>query len=116
MKFKPMNQRVKRMWLEVLRSGRFSQAQYRLSGGLTRLTGKESFCCLGVLCAIHNADVSPTKSNWARHLYKGAYGTTPEEVDMWAGLPSAAADKLADMNDAGNKTFKQIADWIERNL
>ena len=43
-----MNQEVKRLWVEALRSGEYEQG----TGDLR--TGTRTFCCLGVLCDIYH--------------------------------------------------------------
>jgi len=88
-----MTKKVKAAWVAALRSGKYSQGQRHLEYG-----GK--YCCLGVLCAI-------TK-------HKQTYGAVrkllgPELADKYQ-------DMLVAMNDEKEKTFYQIAAYIQRYM
>jgi hypothetical protein len=111
---------TKAKWLEALRSGVYTQTVYSLrntSGG---------YCCMGVLCDIKNP------SGWTGEdpdypnciSFVGGHDVYPPEEF----LPREVAMRLAAMNDGANyitaeestsyeqRTFPQIADWIEENL
>lgn len=110
-----MNSEPKQLWLAALRSGNFPQAQGRLKT-------TSGYCCLGVLCeisglghwtAINGGDHDPDfkldgTDSWEETM-------PPDEVQQWAGISHATADKLATMNDDG-APFKEIATYIEQNL
>jgi hypothetical protein len=123
-----MNKRIKARWLRALRSGRYKQG----TGNLQPVEGK--FCCLGVLCDLH---AKSTGGVWEHECgvgrqYLGADLTLPDEVWKWAGLkrdnprirlvgrPGNKSVALSDLNDGSNnerhRTFKQIANLIERHL
>lgn len=104
-----MNERIKELWVEELRSGDYKQGHLQLR------TDDNRFCCLGVLCNIHarehpevaNAEIDPTQ-------YMAGYELTDSVVDEWAGLPedhelimpfSVRATK--DQNGYGRKTFRK---------
>ena len=96
--------------------------------------GNTSFCCLGVLCDLHNkagqtgrwygADyVTPDAEDGADSY---ASSMPPKTVREWFGIPSAKGawqlpieDRegnhcgLAELNDDFGFTFSQIADLIE---
>jgi hypothetical protein len=118
-----VDKRVKKLWLEALRSGQYKQTKERLTNG-------KGFCCLGVLCNIHALEKG---RRWDRTqedgIFYGRYEcdgspadeALPEDVMRWAGLkehnPSIGAgmDTLADYNDSG-KRFPAIANLIEKHL
>lgn len=120
-----MDPRIKGEWLRALRSD-----EYRQGTGTLRY-GNE-FCCLGVLCDVYAKE---TKVDWEGdyagrddYTFMGCGSALPEEVMEWAGLdhefgweglrmdmPLQNRYNLADLNDGG-KTFKEIAEVIEREL
>ena len=111
-----MNKRVKKLWLKALRSGKFKQAQHTLREGR-----KNQFCCLGILCEVHNQTVG---GQWkANGDYFDTAGVLPEEVMEWAKLKNdnpvvpygKRNETLAGLNDSG-KDFNFIADRIEKYL
>ncbi len=81
-----MNENVKRLWVERLRSGGIEQ----LRGNLGTVDGKR--CPLGVLCDIAVANgVIPTPDVAGCVLHYGAEReefNLPAEVQTWAGLDS----------------------------
>lgn len=126
-----MNQEIKKVWLDALRSGQYSQGNGKLYDG-------ESFCCLGVLCDLHSKITG--EGQWTvnddinRYYYKPAHPESwscsevlPREVVQWAGLnngnPSVGEyscgnrtyGSIAELNDYGY-TFKSLADIIEEKL
>ena len=139
-----MKESVRNLWLDLLVSGQYEQANSKLSDGV-------GFCCLGVLCDIHS-QVAPKnqRGEWEEYLsgfeqkYDGVAGMPSLKVDKWAlpelktldqerevfdskkkmydiqfpDTPSGRAEAfittLARMNDEG-KTFVEIAKYIEQN-
>ncbi len=111
-----MDQVVKTKWLAALRSGNYKQTKKFLRNA-------DGFCCLGVLCDI--VDSGGWRGNEEREGFTSFEhwdGTTiPHEellVDSGLGFGGDAilvAERLAEMNDGGS-TFKEIADYIEKNL
>ena len=99
----------KKKWVAALRSGEYKQGMGLLKGEDWN-GGPFSYCCLGVAC-----EVAGCKNIDGPFIRKGAgiRGITklPKILIGDDGLP----DKLAKMNDFG-KSFKQIANWIEKNL
>lgn len=110
-----MDAKIRREWVEALRSGKYKQTRGRLRKDATH------FCCLGVLCDI----VAP--GQWKRDLGEWKFqdrNNSPFPASL--ELPSVpfrkrvkltldAANKLAEMNDTG-KRFSTIANYIEKNL
>lgn len=111
-------------WLTDLRSGKFKQAKGSLFNG-------EGYCCLGVACitaGYTNEDlrnrtgtgyssIITFNDNRTDDVYSLAKNLSdiPEEI-------KGRADKndlvllLTDMNDHGEKSFEDIANWIEENV
>lgn len=121
-----MNERIKKLWLDALRSGNYKQGRDRLRDG-------NSFCCLGVLCDIVKDEIGGRWEGPADNPTfvvddQNATGALPYAVQELAGLkqqnPEIAAIRrkdddaqysLAGMNDGG-KSFAEIADIIEEHL
>lgn len=110
---------VKAQWTAALRSG-----EYRQGSGTLHNHANNSFCCLGVLCALAvKAGVTTRSEKPDVHGYSYGPGEEvtylPHVVMEWAGLdsftPKADGKELAILNDSG-KTFAEIADIIDRDL
>lgn len=86
-----MTKEQKAKWIEALRSGDYKQGQ----GALRE---DDRFCCLGLACEILN--------NSTMDYYFIKYKMLNNDV----------ATTLIKMNDFDNKSFKQIADYIEENI
>jgi hypothetical protein len=129
-----MDQRVKKMWIDALRSGEYQQTTSKLKLG-------NSFCCLGVLTDLYNKETG--KGSWKELScvtifasdddYTEEYMHLPREVQKWAGLPkspsvrySEARCNLTNLNDGTYEgalgtnvprhSFFQIAQFIEDSL
>ena len=113
-----MNKEIADRWIKALRSGKYPQIQ-------GKLRKEEGFCCLGVLCDIHD------NKQWGDDLggfsYLSNSGVIPEKVRKWAGMksrdgshlprmgyPERRNRNLSGLNDNG-RTFEQIADVIEEH-
>ena len=112
-----MNKEIADKWVEALRSGKYKQT----SGFLCRVfpDGKESYCCLGVLCDILGTPNEITKLANAK-AYDGKYNYLPESVvekcDLKTsrGVIAHMSSNLSQINDRG-ESFTTIADIIEKN-
>jgi hypothetical protein len=117
-----MNIEYKAKWLAALRSGEYKQ-------GRKFLKKNGSYCCLGVLCDV----VDPTKWNddydydyglgvKGVSAYDGVSGTLPFRIREATGFPREdntgrwAAGVLVEMNDEGQYSFAEIANYIEEHL
>ncbi len=108
-----MNEKVKKAWLEALRSGEFKQAKQKL-----RINDK--YCCLGVLCELHRRECG---GEWVNGIFGPVYllesQILPNTVADWAGLatttPVVGEQTLSGLNDDG-QSFREIANLIEENL
>jgi hypothetical protein len=118
-----MRERVKKKWLEALRSGKYKKAKYALVNG-------DGYCCLGVLCDLHAKETGRDRPK-PDQPYMGQTTYLPADVVEWAGLPTYAPTVrwkdhpcvgLDSLNDGGSLvvrkplTFKQIAKYIEEQL
>jgi hypothetical protein len=113
-----MNPRIKQLWVNALRAGDYQQ-------GIGQLRTKDDkFCCLGVLCNIYAQEhPDEVKDQFNKEVLFDKSALPPGVVVEWADLdcndPDVCFNKktapLSSWNDYG-KTFKQIANMIEKNL
>ena len=128
-----MNEEIKKKWIEALRSGKYEQGRGWLKTQ-DNITKTEQFCCLGVLCDLHQ---QVTKTSWDiphlvgkessiwSHSYMGLDSFLPSSVQTWAEVTASNPtvlnpvtedySSLVYLNDMGT-TFSEIADIIEKNL
>ncbi len=100
-----MEKELKDKWVAALRSGEYRQGKYEL------YDRDESFCCLGVLCAVAGIGIDAS-GNSCVGVKKGGSGYDPIR-DL---IGREAVPVLMEMNDNEGKTFPEIADYIEANL
>jgi hypothetical protein len=102
-----MKKSIAMKWAKALRSGKYKQGR-----DLLRSHKENTYCCLGVLCAIGEAPASPIL---------GSVLSDRDEVELFRhhrrsfdipGLGSTPK-MLADLNDHHGATFDEIADLIE---
>ena len=101
-----MNENVKNLWVDALRSGEYSQTKRQLQddGG---------YCCLGVLCEVGEKAGIPVNTRPNGKL-SGLSLTAQGGILDWSGTGQLdQQNTLIRMNDAGGKTFEEIADYIE---
>ena len=101
---------LKARWLEALRSGRYQQGRQSLRPTL------ESYCCLGVLCDV----IDPQGWDGRRWRDKATgcdhSSKVPIPTERRLALPHEITGTLMHMNDEDEKSFAEIADYIEANL
>lgn len=111
---------VKKLWLDALRSGKYTKANGFLK--IQQADGEFGYCCLGVLCELSPIPGVQLEDGCVQF---GATVSYPDaDVREWAGLDSAnpivpwhGTDMtLADLNDGTKSTFLDIADLIEEYL
>lgn len=107
-----MDKELKAKWIDALRSGQFLQAR----GVLEDDDGSK--CCLGVLCAIQDANWKDANfPDWENDVDELMTTAVPEHLA--GGLKDAAAGALALLNDGADNqepyTFAQIADYLEQH-
>jgi len=108
-----MNKRVKKLWVEALKSGEYRQ-------GLETLKAGNFFCCLGVLCDLHAKETGNNWSSERRSRYFRESVGLPHEVIVWAEIshcdPIIGGYSATSLNDEEKKSFVQIANLIQRHL
>ena len=119
-----MKKVIMKKLVKALRSGDYLQGKHRLA--TVDGYGEHRFCCLGVLCNIMQEETGKLK---VKRLQAGTYqfnnntGILPDAVMEWSGIKDANGTikykngiegSLTNLNDSG-RTFKQIADIIEKN-
>lgn len=104
-----MNKELKAKWVAALRSGNYEQGRNTLRSADNR------YCCLGVLLCVKGS-FRPAQ------LFMSGEGDLAVYQYMDGLLGKSDADqrqhrhRLAEMNDHQDKTFGQIADYIEATL
>lgn len=109
-----MKKELKQKWVTALRSGEYKQT----TGRLERIENGTLVgnCCLGVLCRV--AGIIP-KNEGGIVLFNGAEGILTSELTKTFGLENFDIHELMRMNDGmytPQRSFSQIADYIEANL
>lgn len=111
-----MKKITKQKWMNALRSGKFEQGRGFLCWG-------NKYCCLGVLAKI-TGNLTKLKGS------TGVFGFGKNEKvyscqllplehpsnNYKFGLLRQEGQKLIQMNDHDNKSFSEIADWVEENI
>lgn len=117
-----MNKRIKKLWVDALRSGEYRQARGQLR------SKQNGFCCLGVLCNIHAQEHPEIAAKQMSSNYMGQNAILPIAVREWAGLKTSdplvkysnkhgeKRTNLADLNDNKRFNFEKIADAIDKSL
>jgi len=107
-----MNQDIKREWVAKLRSGKYEQGRGRLR------SKDDQYCCLGVLCEIgvEGGMIEPPILVGLDYLYNRNSAFLPNALVEEYGLSTQETITLMGMNDEQNKSFGQIAQYIEQNL
>jgi hypothetical protein len=129
-----MNEDVKKLWVEAMRSGRFIHGKGRLKG--ETLIGREvCHCVIGVLCEVYKETHPDTKLEYNSSgtnfgfvegkLPAGTKSLVSHEVNEWAGISNdfdiclevnGKSAPLWMVNDRGTMTFPELADLIEEQL
>lgn len=99
--------RLKKKWIEALRSGDYMQ-------GRSALNERGRFCCLGVLCEA--AGIKAVTIWNETKAYDGKTTCLSRELKKRFHINDAVENKLIDMNDNKMRSFKQIANYIARWL
>lgn len=119
-----------RLWVDALRSGKYTQGKYSLQYDSPFDEDKICFCCLGVACKIaveEGLSIDVKKCGDIGYSYDGDFTGMPSSVKSWYGLDDNIRrdiivfdennDKrsIIGMNDKG-LTFEEISDNIERTF
>ncbi len=106
-----MDSVVKKLFCEKLRSGEYRQCT-------NHLRFHDTFCALGVLSDVSGLGEwvihSPAYTTYRTGANQRTGCLTPEVKD-WAGLTTHEEDRLAELNDGENRSFSDIADYVEKN-
>lgn len=133
-----MNEDVRWLWIDALRSGKYAQRRFYMS----TFDGREGFwrhCPLGILCELavqegivdyEDQKISFSDKRKNDYLLIRAYGAEkaeillPREVLEWAELKTADSPYLSyensfntvsSLNDSGEHTFEDIAEMLEKS-
>lgn len=115
-----MKRNVRDRWVKALRSGRYKQTTGQL--GQRDKSGKESFCCLGVLAKVAAAEKSIERPVWDIDELIVVDGDAwhndelPAAIRKQVGLTDLQQRRLVELNDDQNASFKAIADFIEKKI
>jgi hypothetical protein len=112
------NKELKKQWLADLRSGNYKQCTGQLCDTGTK-NFMASYCCLGVLGrSIQKINAHSIKFIKGEITYKNVNDseTLPTCLRKEIGISPNGQDKLMELNDDYEKNFKEIADFIEKNL
>jgi len=101
---------TKEEWVAALRSGKYTQ-------GKGYLNNQGLFCCLGVLCEISGVPKKPStiSSRFSYNTKEESFSTTGINDKMFPLIfeGNLIKDLLIHMNDDLDKSFNEIADYIE---
>lgn len=109
-----MNKKIKKKWVEALRSGKYKQGHGMLCKRDT--DGTKYHCCLGVLTDLYYRETQG-------HAMPKSFETKDflsKNVTAWSGVgdedPQTGKSSISELNDADGKSFKQIANLIDKHL
>lgn len=123
-----MKKTIAEKWVQALRSGKYKQGREVLHNNED---GKDTYCCLGVLCDLYQQDRRSKKkkmldveSRWCNVAYDGEDTHLPDAVREWAGMKTKDGmwnnedmdATLVYLNDEKRSNFKTIANVIEKNV
>lgn len=109
-------QEARGLWVEALRSRRYTQGHGLLKAG-------EKYCCLGVACDLYQQHVGGLvvrgRGFSGAESFNDRINFLPLEVQEWLGLESSdggygPGKALIADNDLSQHDFNTIADTIER--
>lgn len=109
-----MNEKIKKKWVDALRSGKYKQGREQLRDG-------DKFCCLGVLCEVLRIPYRPRDPYLPPRARDLAGLKQKDPLVQLRGRALMAISNLNDGNDVltpplRRRTFEQIADVIEKQL
>lgn len=117
---------VYKMWLAALRSGEYrrGKSQLRITKELAKGGESYTYCCLGVLQdqAVKDGgdpwfhDTGAWNENIPANVIPDSDATPSHKICQFLGLTDEMLNKLIDMNDDEERSFREIADHIEKNI
>jgi hypothetical protein len=99
-----LNPEQKEKWLTALRSGEYKQGSRQLRNSDGR------YCCIGVYAVCNGIEISKDGMNMLEK------GSAVHYLPLQKQIGPGEVGNLWSMNDAGGKSFLEIADYIEQNL
>ena len=95
-------------WIEALRSGEYKQ-------GMVSLFKNDSYCCMvvaGRVCGMSKENIKINNGTFK------AFNNpkVPEELITIGYTYTPLVRKLIHLNDEEEKSFNEIADWVEQNV
>jgi len=111
-----MDKRLVKTWIKNLRSGKYAQGRHSLyERSRTFFDGTKfeaAYCCLGVACI----PVAKKQKKSIKAVAKSAGKIEKQSLLSRLGLTADVQERLIDMNDYQGKSFKQIANYIEKHI
>lgn len=111
--FKKLPRPFKNKWIKALRSDKFKQTSDYLKAPIKWDDNDKPIafghCCLGVACEISGY----------HNIRAALISNDKKRIPSQLRGDNQLTEKLAQMNDGGGapkRSFKQIANWIEKNL
>ena len=101
-----LTKKLKKAWVKALRSRKYVQGVGKLR---QREDGKTKYCCLGVFCDISGIGIDRSGENVAKK-------SGESYVPLNKILGDTIVTELYTMNDSQRKSFREIADYIDKNL
>lgn len=110
-----MKKSVAVKWVKALRSGKYKKGRFQLR------RNDNSYCCLGVLCEVLKI---PAVKDELSYTYLDNNAILPDVAVELAGMRSNCgelktryrdAKDLATLNDRNTRSFRMIANCIEKN-
>lgn len=103
-----MDNDLKQIWVNALRSGNYTQGKRALR------TANDEYCCLGVLCDLVDSSQWVLQEDSKFYAWDRDIALPP--VSWVSDMLDSKMFVLANLNDDQQKSFSEIADWIEENL
>ena len=108
-----MRQDIAIKWVEALRSGKYQQGKFSLR------SHDDRYCCLGVLCDVLKEQIGlewrQKSSLTAPFVFGTQISVLSNDIINLVGMKQTEQDILSSMNDLEEKSFAEIADYIDAN-
>lgn len=108
----PLTQDECKLWIEALRSGEYKQGTAKLKA--ENHNGVCTYCCLGVLREVLRKIGKWPKVDECSIGFLQYYDQEDNAIQIKLHHSNQAI--LAELNDEDNKSFAQIADYIEKRI
>ena len=103
-----MKKSIAMKWVEALRSGKYKQGTGELHN-----KKENTYCCLGVLCAINGIIINEDNSSLIDRIDDREVLGIHTSNGTFLGDDGMFNTSLDSLNDSGNYTFDEIADIIQ---